>query len=390
MENVLARYKRPIKSIADPKVDVSYWEDAIDFFEEKEFKKSVVATLNYINPNLLKDKDISNDFEIIQMQGSAEIHVQVTNSTFKVRSPFLKITDKTNRIALLRKIAEVNFSPLTLVQIVLNENELWFEYKMPLSVCQPNKVYDVLREVFVNADRLDDEFIENYKASFYKEPKITPLSSSEQEEVWSQISNIFEDYINYTQFFKDKRWTAYQWDIIVISLLKLSNMPYIQGVLRSDLIEKIDLLFNGDIDFNHRVNKGVNYMKDLVKTSKETIMKDVYHSEQFISLRWRSSEQIVKDRLTYNLKQVEKYEKEESYFNLSYYLQFILLKLIFDYNLEDSYKKAIEDVLEDVAGLNPVDAAPKLVKVYYALQTGTINKNEEKKEKKGFFSKLFN
>ncbi len=390
MENVLPRYKRPIKSIADPKVEVSYWEDAIDFFEEKDFKKSIIAVLNYINPNLLKDKDTSNDFEIIQMQGSVEIQVKVTNNTFQVKAPFLKITGETNRIALLRKVAEVNFSPLRLAQIVLNENDLWFEYEMPLSVCQPNKVYDVLHEVCVNADDYDDEFIENYKASFYKEPQINKLSSSEQEEVWSQISNIFEDYTNYTQFFKDKRWTAYQWDIIVISLLKLSNMPYIQGILRSDLISKIVLLFNGDIDFNHRVNKGVNYMKDLVKTPKETIMKDVYHSEQFISLRWRSSEQIIKDRLTHNLKQVEKYEKEESYFNLSYYLQFILLKLIFDYNIEDNYKKAIEDVLENVAGLSPTEAAPKLAKVYYAMQTGTINKNEDNKEKKGFFSKLFN
>ena len=389
MENILPNYKRPITSIDDPLVKVEHWDTAIDAFDEKNFKKSLIEVLNYINPKLLEGKNTEGNIEIIQMQGSAEIHVKISDKTFNVKAPFLKITDQTNKVALLRKVAEVNFSPLSLAQIKLENDELWFEYEMPLELSQPHKVYDILRNVSVYADDYDDMFIDKYKASFYKEPRYTPLSVSEKEEVWAQINTIFKDYKDYTQFFKDKRWDDFQWDNLAISMLKISNMPYVHGKLRSDLIEYIGNLFNSDLDFNLRVDKCVNFMKKLTEKSKEEILKNVYHAEQFISLRWRSSSQIITDRLKHNLERVKTYEKEESSFNLSYYLQFTLLKLIYDYTLEDHYKKAIEDVLEEVSGLSPNDAAPKLAKVFHALQSGSINNQKGRKEGKSFLSKLF-
>lgn len=388
MENVLPKYKRPIVDDNEPKVDVGYWDTAIDAFDEKKFRESVIAVINYINPNLLKDTDTLKDIEIIQMQGSAEVHVKITSDKFSVRAPFLKLNDSTNRVALLRKVAEVNFSPMTLAQINLHVDELWFDYDMPLSLCQPNKIYDLLREVCVYADDYDDQFIENYKAAFYKEPKNIELTETETEQVWGQINDVLEDYKNYSAFFKEKRWDDYEWDITVISLLKLSNMPYIHGKLRTDLQEYIGNLFNGNLDFKFRTEKGTNFMKSLLAKTKEELMSNAYHADQFISLRWRSSQQIVTDWANNRLEMVQKYEKDQSNFNLSYYLQFNFLKLIYDYNLEQNYKNVIDDVLEEVSGLEPSDAATKLVKVYHAIRKGEIN-NLTKKKKKGFFSKLF-
>ena len=390
MENIMPNYKRPIASIDDPVVKVEHWDAAMDAFDEKDYKKSLVAVINYVNPKLLENKNTDGDIEVVQMQGSAEVHVKITKTNFSVKAPFLRITDQTNEVALLRKVAEVNFSPLTLAQIQLEKNELWFEYEMPIEFSQPHKVYDILRNVSVYADDYDDMFIDKYNAAFYKEPKHTELSSTEKEEVWSQINTIFEDYKNYTQFFKDKRWDDFQWDNLAISMLKISNMPYVHGKLRSDLIEYIGNLFNPDLDFNLRVDKSVNFMKKLTEKSQDEIMKNVYHAEQFISLRWRSSQQIITDRLEHNLERVQNYEKEQSNFNLSYYLQFNLLKLIYDYTLEDHYKNAIETVLEEVSGLDPNESAPKLAKVFHALHSGSINNQKTKKESKSFFSKLFN
>jgi len=390
MENIIPRYKRPIESKSDPHVKVEHWENATDAFDEKNYKTAAIETINYINPSLLEGKDTSGVVEFSHMQGSAEVHIKITDDTFSIKAPFLKITSDTNKVALLRKIAEVNFTPLTLVQIHQKGEELWFEYDMPITLCQPNKIYDIIREVCVYADDYDDIFIDNYKASFYKEPKYTSLTDSEKEEVWGQISNVLEDYTNYIAFLKEKRWDDFIWDIIVISLLKLSNMTYINGSLRSDLIEYIGNLFNGNINFQHRVDKGTNFMKKLVDTPKEEIMSNVYHADLFYSLRWRSSPQIISDRLKGNLEQVQNYEKAESNFNLSYYLQFILLKLMYDYNLEDDYKDVIHTVLEKVAGLSPSDAAPMLSKAYYDLYNQNVNKaSESKPAKKGFFSKLF-
>ena len=181
MENVLPRYQRPIASIDDPINKVEHWNNAIDFFDDKEFKKTVIEVINYMNPNMLDGKDEENDIEIVQMQGSAELHVKITDSTFSVKAPFLKITDKTNKVALLRKVAEVNFSPLKLAQIQLEKDELWFKYEMPIELCQPNKVYDVLRNIAVYSDDYDDIFIENTKLPFIKKQnKLNYLKKKEK------------------------------------------------------------------------------------------------------------------------------------------------------------------------------------------------------------------
>ena len=175
-------------------------------------------------------------------------------------------------------------------------------------------------------------------------------------------------------------------------MLKISNMPYVNGKLRSDLIEYINNLFNGDLDASFRVDKGTNFMKKLVTKPKEEIMADIYNAEQFISLRWRSSEQIIADRLKSGLEYVQDAEKKNNHFDVSYYLQFTFLKLMYDFNLEENYKQAIHTVLEEVSGLEPSIVAPKLINVFYAMQSGKLNKieTELKTNKKGFFSKLFN
>lgn len=392
MENVIPRYKRPLSSKLDPKVVVSHWEEAIDAFDEKKYYSAAVDVINYINSKVLEGADTSESVEFSHMQGSAEIRVKVTQETFTIKAPFLRLTDDTNKIALLRRVAEVNFSPLTLAQIELEGDELWFSSEIPIALCQPNKIYDLIREVCIYADDYDDEFIDNYKAAFYKDPQIVPLSAEEGDIAWSQISNILEDYQNYDAYFKEKRWDNFIWDIIVISLLKLSNMPYINGSLRSDLIEYVSNMFNSDLNFQFRIDKGTNFMKKLSEMPKDKFMKHVYHAEQFYSLRWRSSPQIITDRLKHNLDQVKKYENEESHFNLSYYLQFVLLKLIYDYNLEDDYKVVIYQALEDVEKLPPDEAAPILSKAYYSLYNAEVeaqNNEPRKGKKKGFFSKLF-
>ena len=391
IENIIPKYVRPIAKIDDPESNVDYWDASVEAFDDKDYKKSVINVINYINPNLLDTEKTEGDIEIVQMQGSAEIHIKITDTTFSIKAPFLRIGDKTNRVALLRRVAEVNFSPLRLEQIHLKDNELHFEYEMPIELAQPNKVYDIIRNVALFADKYDDEFVENYQAEFIHKPNYIELSQEEKDKVWQQISDIFEDYKNYTELFKEKRWDDYIWDILVISFLKISNMPYVHGKLRSDLINIISLMTDLDLDFKYRVDKGVNFMKKLLGKSREEIMKNVYHADQLISLRWRSNEQIITDRLKNSLKSVQDDEKNERYFNVSYFLQYLFLRLIYDYNLEDSYKKAIYEVLESVSGLEPEEAGPKLIELFYKMYNAEINQKEKKKdeEDKGFFSKLF-
>jgi hypothetical protein len=387
MKNVLPKFQRHIQGIDEPLLAFLSWDKAFDAYDIKDYRTALIETINYINPELLKNKDTTGDIALDRGQGSAEIQVRINETTFSVKAPFLKVTANTNKVALYRKIAEVNFNPLTLSQIKLREDTFWFEYESPITLCQPYKVYDVLREICVYADDYDDEFVEKYKADFYKESNTQPLAGEEVEQVWQQINTILTDYKDYSAFFKEKRWNAFQWDLMVISLLKIVNMPYVHGTLRTKLQEYVHNLFNNQIDFQHRIDKGTNFMLKLCAKTKEDFMKDIYHADSFISLKWRSSVQILQDDAKNLENTVTKYVNDGDNFSLSYFLQYNFLYTLYNFNVEEVHKNAIYDVLEQVSGREPQDAAPKLLKTYYSFLNGDTKTAAS--GKKGLFAKLF-
>ncbi|MGF1557801.1 MAG: hypothetical protein ACFCUL_01820 [Flavobacteriaceae bacterium] len=386
MNNVLPKFQRPIQGIDEPRAEVANWDKAMDAYDAKNFRTAVIETINYINPGILAGKNTQEHITIVRGQGSAEIHVSITDSTFTVKAPFLRATDATNKVALYRKIAEVNFNPLTLSQINLKDDTLWFEYEMPIALCQPYKVYDVLREICVYADDYDDEFVEKYKADFYKEASVQPLAGSEVETVWQQIQDILNDYKNYSAFFKEKRWDVFQWDITLISILKIVNMPYVHGTLRTKLQEYVNNMMNNGINFQLRVDKGTNFMQKLCAKSKEDFMKDIYHADVFISLKWRSSIQILQEDAKHLENTVNRYVNDGDNFSLCYFLQYNFLYILYNFNVEEVHKNAIYDVLEKVSGLEPPAAAPKLLDTYYSLLNGST---KAASGSKGLFAKLF-
>lgn len=388
MQNVLPKFQRPIQGIDEPRTEVSHWDKAMDAYDAKDYRKALIETINYMNPELLVGKETNGTFSLTKGQGSAEIHVEITDKTFSVKAPFLRVLDTTNKVALFRKIAEVNFNPLTLSQIHLKEDTLWFEHEMPIELCQPYKVYDVLREICVYADDYDDEFVEKYKADFYKEAHVQPMAGEEVEKVWGQITDILNDYKSYSAYFKEKRWNAFEWDITVISILKIVNMPYVHGTLRTKLQEYVHNMFNGQIDFQHRIDKGTNFMQKLCAKSKEDFLKDIYHADAFISLKWRSSVQILQDDAKNLERTVTKYINDGDNFSLCYFLQYNFLYMLYNFNVEELHKNAIYDVLEKVSGLEPQKAAPKLLDTYYSFLDGST-KASNSKSGKGLFAKLF-
>jgi len=390
MENILPTYYKPVVSIDDPVVDVAHWDKAVDAFDEKKFKEAVLEVINYMNANVLKDVDTTGDIEITEYQGSAQINIHIDDKKFRIKAPFLKITGQTNQVALLRKIAEINFSAMTLAQITKHDNRLCFEYEMPIELSQPNKLYDLLWEVSVNADKYDDLLINNFKADFVEKPQKKDLTSEEREEVKRQMKALFTDFEKIYKQFIDKRLESYKWELSALSLLKLSNMPYVHGQLRTDLIDEISHIFNGDIPMDYRADKAFKYLKKLMQKSDDEIFENIYHARQFVSLRMRSSEDIIAERLKNYTKTVETNRQKERFMYQYYYLKIIFHKLIYDYNLEKNYLDAIQDTLVSVNGQDYEEAVPVLEDLYFKMLNKELTKKEIKTEKKGgFFSNLF-
>lgn len=392
MKNTVPKYQRPLKSLKEPMVHVDSWYEAIDAFDEKNYDLSIRKLLNYINPEVAK-KVTSNtgDFSFEYPQGSSTITFGVRNQLLFIEAPFVKITPNTNKIALLRRVSELNFSHLTLPQIHLLGDLLWFKYETPLHLCQPNKIYDALREICITADDFDDEFIEKYEAENIQEPVVEQLCEEDKNKVWEHIQEVLSQYKTYMSYFEEKRWEGSQWDIIMLSLFQLGNMPYINGILRTDLYEYISNINNGRIDFKLRLDKGKNFFKQLSEKSKEELMKNIYHAQSFMGLKWRSSSKILQEVAVDYEEDIRKYKSSDDSFNIVYYLEYLYLRLLYYYTLDESYKEFLMNTLERASDKTYEEGAKILLETYEHLLNETLPKGlgSQKSKGKGLFARLF-
>lgn len=392
MKNTVPKYQRPLKSLKEPMVHVDSWYEAIDAFDEKNYDLSIRKLLNYINPEVAK-KVTSNtgDFSFEYPQGSSTITFGVRNQLLFIEAPFVKITPNTNKIALLRRVSELNFSHLTLPQIHLLGDLLWFKYETPLHLCQPNKIYDALREICITADDFDDEFIEKYEAENIQEPVVEQLCEEDKNKVWEHIQEVLSQYKTYMSYFEEKRWEGSQWDIIMLSLFQLGNMPYINGILRTDLYEYISNINNGRIDFKLRLDKGKNFFKQLSEKSKEELMKNIYHAQSFMGLKWRSSSKILQEVAVDYEEDIRKYKSSDDSFNIVYYLEYLYLRLLYYYTLDESYKEFLMNTLERASDKTYEEGAKVLLETYEHLLNETLPKGlgSQKSKGKGLFARLF-
>lgn len=391
MKNHVPKYQKPIKNVSNPVVQVDSWHRAVDAFDEKDYDKSLRSLFHYVNPEVAEKIPASGNFSIEYPQGSSRVTFGVKNGVFYIESPFVKITENTNEIAILRHANELNFSFLTIPQIHLINQTLWFKFETPLHLCQPNKIYEALREICVATDDFDDEFIEKYGAEHIQEPTIQPLTEAEKEQAWNQIQAILGEYQRYMNYFEEKRWEGSQWDILMLSLFQLGNMPYIQGILRTDLQEYIQNINNSRIDFHFRIDKGKHFFKQLCEKSRDEIMKDVYYTQNLMGLKWRSSGKFLQEEALEYEEQVRKYKSSNDYFNICYYLYYLYLYILYHYNLDQNYRDFITDTLEKASGETYEQASKIYLESFDHLLNETLPKRFKtvEKNKKGFFARLF-
>lgn len=393
MKNTVPKYQRPLKSTNEPIVHVDSWYESTDAFDDKNYDESVRKLINYINPEVSKKiTSTTGDFSFEYPQGSSTITFGVKDKVLFIEAPFVKITEKTNKVALLRRITELNFGHLTLPQIHLLDNLLWFKFDTPLYLCQPNKIYDALREICITADDFDDEFIEKYEAESIQEPVVSYFDASEQEKIWEHIQNILSQYKSYMAYFEEKRWEGSQWDIIMISLFQLGNLPYANGLLRTDLYEYISNVNNSRIDFKLRLDKGKNFFKQLMEKSKEDLMKNIYQAQTFMSLKWRSSSKILQEVAVGYEEDIRKYKSSDDSFNIVYYLEYMYLRILYYYTLDENYRELLMSTLEKASDKTYEEGAKILLNTYEHLLHETFPKgigNLFKSKGKGLFARLF-
>ncbi len=364
MEHLLPKYYQPLKTKKEPKKDLSEWEKAKKLYEEKSFKKAIIAVFNYNNKNTLKGVDLTKDINITRFHGDIALDISIDNSELTVSAKMVSIDKDTNVVALLRRVAEINFALLDYVSITFENNLLSMNYVEKIDRCKPLKVNWILQEFLFAGDEHLNEFIEKYNAKSLSLVKKEELTTAQQEKVLKAIRGYLSEYDSYVDYFENNGRSSYVWDIALITLYKISNMNYLNGYLKYELINKISILNNEKIEFKDKLIEAKKYIKSLQEKSDEFYLERMFFREDIISLLKISSVDILKEYLGGYFDSLAKYESEQNDFAKVYYLQVIFLRVIYNYNISAYQKKQIEKALRRIAKDNIKKGSENLIILY--------------------------
>jgi len=395
MQTNLSFYKTIAGSL-NSHVDVDIWDKVQHLYETGNYTEAIRGCINYINPEIERKFANADKTEYNVPHGSMIVEVKITKAELSITAPFLNI-ENSKRIPILRQVTQINFTPLTISRIELEGEQLYFKYSCPLNVAEPYKVYDVLREICINADSYDDEFIHKFDAKRIHEPKIESYTSEQKDFVWTTVQQFVKEAFNAYEQLENKRLTTYLWDVLVITILKIDYFCAPQGVLRNDM-EKTLIYLNSKEDYYQRLSTGKDFLRKIQNADRTKFYNDLYKIEVFVPYKFRTNQESVRNILKYAYETSEKEIKAMDFIGASCTLEYGILNLFYSNNIEDEITDILTDAMIECSGKSMqetakslFEAVKKVMTTENSLQTDTpVMQNDQlSKVKKGFFNKFF-
>ncbi|WP_268034840.1 hypothetical protein [Algoriphagus sp. PAP.12] len=333
------------------------WDESMALFNSGKYELVVPTLLDYIDSHL-KTKKKGNTYEIAH--GSVVIFISQLDQELIIKCPFLNIEDA-KKVPLMRRLAELRMNPLNLANLVLEGDMVFFTFSCPIHLCEPYKIYSVLREICLYADSYDDELIEKFGAEHLHEPIISPFPENLKEEAFNNSQTILSEGIERFTYYMEKRQSSNAWYTLNITFKKLEFYAEPQGYLRT-LIEKAVVgIQDRRIQFHTRLLNGKSSLEKLKNYPKEKFLSDLYQAETFVPHKYSGKKENIRENWEDSY-----YEAKDKISNLQFEDACNLIQScfygLFYYNLvNESISKPITDAMAQASQMDWNLAAPILM-----------------------------
>lgn len=344
------------------KNNIAKWNETLDTYDNKEYKKAVYNLFDYLDEDILKHYANADKSQIVIPQGSAVIIIDISDEKVSIKTPFIKLPED-KQLPILRKCTELNFGSMSLPQIFLENDVLTISYSMPLELCEPYKLYDILRDMATNADKYDDEFVTKFGATRLMEPQATYYTDQQLEEISTTAIAIADEALKYAVYYEGKRDLVSTGDVLFIGINRIKYYAAPTGMLSNKLNDAVSGFYSGGNDINAKI-KIMRGALDAVKNLTAEERKEAYCvTYQLIPLKSTASRGFLKDWIARQYEYTESHFNKENYSIATLYSLYNLYIVLADYSIDENSSKAIEYSLKKAADKPWAEAAPILLKV---------------------------
>jgi hypothetical protein len=386
MEKSLS-YQNSIVLNSYKEFSVPSWDSCVANYDKGDYSKSFVDFLNYLDPNIYTQYSNPEKTIFTIPHGSAVVILKIENNHLYIETPFVKLPE-TKFMPILRKCAEINYSFMTLPNIKLQGDVLNFVYDMPLELCNPWKLYDVLRNITFNADKYDDEFVEKFGAVRVIEPIINNYSDGQMIQILQGCKDIAKECTEYSQHFETKRNLNSAIDCIFIGVNRIRLYCEPTGILLNKMNETIDVLYDRNNELFDKIKAGKSFFKYVEEINQYKFKDYCAITFSLIPDKKSVNRKYIEEWIEGHLNNAESSYNAEDYSTAALYGYYALYYAVAYFNIDGKDRKVIEYGLRNAANKTWKEASESLNEVmnHFFQNTGKdfVFKNSSSSATAGF------
>ncbi len=252
-----------------------------------------------------------------------------------------------------------------------------------MELCEPSKIYNVLREICAYSDAYDDEFIKQFKAKRVHTPVIKSYPQQQLDEALGKVRNYLKETVSYVEYFEKKRLQEICVDIITTTLMKIDYYAAPQGVMRTDIEKTVSQLQDQDLPMMDKIRKGMERLNYLINSEASLLAADLYVAEVFIPLKYNFTSGMIDSYFQVFHEAAQKEIAGRNYIGSVMTMQMAFLNLFYHYIFPDNIKEIIIDALMEAGGKTWEKSSAVLWRALEQVLT-----QETPRRKKGFWGSL--
>ncbi len=376
-------FDKQLLGVIQRQIDPEKWDRVGELFEKKKYKEVLLGILDYVDSDLPRRTGNAELTKFVIPHGSTILELVIDEEFFHVTAPFL-IIPPSHSVPLLRQIAQINIFPLNLTNIVLENDQLVFKFDCPLELCEPYKIYNVLREICSYADAYDEEFIKKFKAHRYHQPVIKPLPQKYVDLAWQKMQSYVKETAAYVDYFEKKRLVEVCVDLITITLMKIDYVISPQGILRTDIEKTVSQLQDQEIPLMEKPRKGMERIVALQNFDQQEFALNLYEAEVFIPLKFNFTNEMIDSYFQIFFEAAQKEMAGRDYVGVVLTVQTAFYNLFYHYIFPDDINEIVTEALAEAAGKTWDQAAT----ILWESMENIMNR-EKPKKRNGLLGFLF-
>lgn len=347
-------------------------DPSIEAFNNQDYRKALHALLDSIHPESCKKFGDRKGREFHIPHGPLFIYIKSDDEKIRITAPLVHLPEE-NNIAILRQVAAANFNDLDLVRMVLQDQQLHFEYECPLKYSHPRKIQRVLQEICSAGEKYDGEFTNHFDAQRVIQPRFTPYESTTIDYIYEVIQESCRECSESIRYFESSRQFSDMWQIIHTTFLKIMYVAQPQGGLLRHLQKAINDM-ERNIPLIETTTEGKKIMEELQKKTKEEISADLYSVETFICGKHRANLQNIRETYEACFKQITAYMEAGEYRKATIRMICKLYEIYYKNQMQEDLDQILAKVLKQTSAQPWPKAAPVLYELWENIMQGRLRK----------------